>query len=80
MKKTLTIDNPMYYKMQRMHKCIWGTKKEYKYYSEQDGCLLVPRGMLIRLINFFEKEKLGYIKEDLCVSEKISFDFLNNSK
>jgi superfamily II DNA or RNA helicase len=48
-KKELTINNPMYIKKKRMGLNLWGTEKEIKFYSEEDGALVLPRGYMDRL-------------------------------
>jgi superfamily II DNA or RNA helicase len=48
-KKDLTINNPMYIKKKHMGISLWGTEKEIKFYSEEDGELLLPRGYMNRL-------------------------------
>lgn len=66
-KKTLTLQNPMWFKLQRMGntRALYSCPKEFKYYTENGGTFSIPRGMRSRLIKFLEVMKLEYeIKED----------------
>lgn len=53
-KSTLTLANPMYWKLKNMGKFVNHIPKEFKYYEQEslDAPLFVPRGMLSRLIKF----------------------------
>lgn len=49
-KKSLTIRNPLYIKKKQMGLPLWGTEQTIKFYSEEDGALILPRGYMTRLI------------------------------
>ena len=55
LRKTLSIDNPMYNRLKRMGKSTWQTPRVYEYYSDVAGGVEVPRGMWKRLIEFCHK-------------------------
>lgn len=63
-KKHLTIPNPKYYKL--MHatgnraRAFFGTPKEFMYYKEVDGALVIPRGRLDPLLDFLSAMKVPY--------------------
>jgi len=65
-KKTVTLNNPMYWKMARMGntKALYACPKNFKYYSEIDGCLSIGRGMQDRLIKYLDKWKYKYEIKD----------------
>lgn len=43
-KDTLTISNPLFFKLQNMGKKVWGVEKNLKYYEEDGDVLKVPTG------------------------------------
>jgi hypothetical protein len=52
--KKLTIANPLFYKKKRMG--LWVSEKDrfFRYYEQPDpDTLIVPRGLLTRIKNFF---------------------------
>jgi len=71
LKKTLTLPNPMYYKMLNLGKRVYPSMMEYKYWAvSPDKNLLVPRGMRERLEIFFQKEGLEYEIVDQTIKDK----------
>jgi len=61
-KKTLTLSNPLYYKLVRSGntRAVFATPKEFKYYLENGDQFIVPRGMKERVLNYFKSKKVEY--------------------
>lgn len=57
-KKTLTLPNPMYWKLKNMGKWVGATPKEFKYYEEIEDTLVVPRGLVERNKKFLSGIKI----------------------
>lgn len=55
LRKTLTLDNPMFYRLRRMNKSTWQTPEEYRYYRDVDSGVEIPRGMWSRVKEFAYK-------------------------
>ena len=74
-KKTLTLSNPVFFKMKAMGKKAWGMRAEIKYYEVTDDILLIPLGMKNRLINFLTENKQQYkIIKDERIIKKLTFE------
>ena len=55
-KKDLTIANPSWVNASRMSLPMWGIQKDLKYYTEEDGNLIVPAGYLDNLVRLLPNE------------------------
>ncbi|MDI6717954.1 MAG: DEAD/DEAH box helicase family protein [Patescibacteria group bacterium] len=51
-RKTLTLPNPIYWKMKNMGKWVGKTPKEFRYFEEKDNIIIVLRGMASRIKRF----------------------------
>jgi superfamily II DNA or RNA helicase len=60
-KKSLTLANPQYYKLLKMGVSVYALTKDFKYFwipKGKLGVIIIPRGMMIRLEEYFSKTKL----------------------
>lgn len=72
-KKTLTIANPLYYRLMRMGKtrALYNVPEFFKYYDEVKPYLFIGRGNQDRLIRYLEKHGYAYEIEDRTCKERL---------
>ena len=83
--KTLTLDNPMYYKLVRMakrdsskRKAVYTCPQTFKYYKVNGDVLHIPRGMKNRLFRVFDKMGLSYSVKENMVEKKVRENWCRN--
>ena len=59
-KQSLVLDNPKFYILERMGKYTGDTPRQFKYYKEKPGKLIVPRGIVDKIIKFVLKSGHAY--------------------
>lgn len=72
---TLSLPNPVYYKMLRMGntRALYNLKSEFRYYTQaSNGSMLVGRGMRTPLLTYIEKCHYPYRLDDRTVKPKIA--------
>ena len=72
-KNSLTIRNPLFYKMLNMGKikALYNVPEFFKYYNEADNTLIVGRGVKEKLFKYLKSKDIDYdVKKSLC-GEKI---------
>lgn len=87
LKKALTLDNPMYYKLMNMAKrdsskrgALYACPQYFQYFTMNGEVLIIPRGMRVRLLSFLDKVgveyqvKMDFIFKPLTGEFKKSFD------
>lgn len=74
-KNTLTLPNPMYFKMMRMGKtqALYACPKDFKYYNEdvQNNVLYVGRGVEGKLINYLVKNEIPFELQEETTDKKL---------
>lgn len=74
-KNTLTLPNPLYFKMMRMGKtqAMYACPKDFKYYTEDvaSDVLYVGRGVEGKLINYLEKNGIDYSLQEETTDKKL---------
>jgi len=73
-KKLLTLDNPVFHTMKAMKKSVWGIQRYFKYYSTLGNDLVIPRGMLTRLMHFLHRYDVKYTLNDQRNVKKLDTD------
>lgn len=74
-KGVLTIPNPAYFKVARITGSQFAAQKDFKYYKEKDGVLIIPRGMRGRFLAWLEKKKIPYHLDEDYIEQKIKKPF-----
>lgn len=73
LKKTLSLPNPLYYRLLRMGqtRALYATPEYFKYYKDIDGVMYIGRGMKQRLLDYLHKNNIQYEIKEETVSPKI---------
>uniref|UniRef100_A0A6H1ZS20 Putative type III restriction enzyme n=1 Tax=viral metagenome TaxID=1070528 RepID=A0A6H1ZS20_9ZZZZ len=69
--KVLTLENPAYFRICRITGSDFAAQRNFKYYKQSGGDLIVPRGFADRFIGYLDKNKIEYELETDFVKRKM---------
>lgn len=81
-KSSLTLANPLYFKMMKMGNisALYNLPQFFKYYDETNNALLVGRGYETKLINFLNKNNYDYERLNSTNEPRFQHDFSTKIK
>jgi superfamily II DNA or RNA helicase len=80
-RERLTFVNPLWEENERMHRWNGSTPAKLRYYKQDNGALILPRGFIRHLIGMAKREGIEYrVHDHRLVKDPIAFDFTGNLK